>query len=199
MYAIYIRLSFSKSREKRGRCVQRRPFSGPMVANRRACCRRRSRVGRMPRRGVRRPGTGPEQLARRLDGRGGPGRGERGSEFCPRARRERPWRLSEGVKLLQECICIPFRAGPDPRLVDAYHRQRETFERAVVARPGWGERIAIPFEGKSLHGYFFAAAGSGRPAPTLLMTGGYDSTAEEAYFYSGPAALARAYNFVCST
>ena len=56
------------------------------------------------------------------------------------------------------------------------------FERAAVARPGWGERIAIPFEGKSLHGYFFAAANSGRPAPTLLMTGGYDSTAEEAYF-----------------
>ena len=90
-----------------------------------------------------------------------------------------------------------FGPGPDPRLVDAYHRQREMFERAVVARPGWGERIAIPFEGKSLHGYFFAAANSGRPAPTLLMTGGYDSTAEEAYFYSGPAALARGYNFVC--
>lgn len=86
--------------------------------------------------------------------------------------------------------------GPDPRLVDAYRRHRSAFERAMAARPGWGEQIAIPYEGRALHGYFFAARDA-PSRPTLIMTGGYDSTAEEAYLASGAAALARGYNFVC--
>lgn len=91
---------------------------------------------------------------------------------------------------------LMFAPNPDARLIDAYRNQRGAFEKAVLARPGWGERIEIPFEGKTLHGYFFPAA-PGSPRPTMLMTGGYDSTAEEAYFYSGAAALARGYNFAC--
>jgi pimeloyl-ACP methyl ester carboxylesterase len=89
-----------------------------------------------------------------------------------------------------------FGPGPDPRLVEAYRRQRNAFRQALAARPGWGDLIDVPFEGKILHGYFFAAPGTA-PRPTLIMTGGYDSTAEEAYFFSGAAALARGYNFVC--
>ena len=87
-------------------------------------------------------------------------------------------------------------AAGGERLREGYRRQRETFEAALSARQGWGERLEIPFEGKSLRGYLFVAPGS-QPRPTLVMTGGYDSTAEEAYFYSGPAALARGYNVVC--
>ncbi|HXW20716.1 MAG TPA: alpha/beta fold hydrolase [Roseiarcus sp.] len=86
--------------------------------------------------------------------------------------------------------------GPDPRLIDAYRRQSRTFAQALAARPGSGEPIAMPFEGKTIRGYFFPAPGD-EPHPTLVLTGGYDSTAEEAYFYSGPAALARGYNVVC--
>jgi pimeloyl-ACP methyl ester carboxylesterase len=86
--------------------------------------------------------------------------------------------------------------GPDRRLMDAYRRQRAAFEQAMAARPGWGESVAIPYEGKTLHGLFFAASGEG-PRPTVIVNGGYDSTAEEAYFYSGPAALARGYNVLC--
>ena len=89
-----------------------------------------------------------------------------------------------------------FAPGPDPRLVDAFRRQRRAFEQASAARPGWSEPLAIPFEGKTLQGSFFAAPGDSA-RPTLVMTGGYDSTAEEAYFFSGAAALARGYNFVC--
>jgi pimeloyl-ACP methyl ester carboxylesterase len=84
---------------------------------------------------------------------------------------------------------------PDPRLLDAYRRQRETFAEALAAGPSWGEPIAIPYEGKTLGGYFFPAPGA--PRPTLVITGGYDGTAEEAFFYSGPAALARGYNVLC--
>jgi dienelactone hydrolase len=86
--------------------------------------------------------------------------------------------------------------APDARLKTAYRRQRQAFEQAIVARPGWGEPIAIPFEGKSLHGYFFAAPAA-TSRPTLILTGGYDSTAEETFFYSGAAALTRGYNVLC--
>lgn len=89
-----------------------------------------------------------------------------------------------------------FGPGPDSRLVDAYRRQLRAFQQAISARPGWGEAVDIPFEDKILRGYFFAAPGHPR-RPTLIMTGGYDSTAEEAYFFSGAAAMARGYNFVC--
>ena len=60
---------------------------------------------------------------------------------------------------------------------------------------GGREVIGIPFAGAVLPGYFFRADGEG-PKPTLIITGGYDGTAEELYFYSGSAALARGYNVV---
>jgi hypothetical protein len=87
------------------------------------------------------------------------------------------------------------RPEPDARLKETYRRHREAFEISMLARPGWGERIAVPFERGRLKGYFFAAGVAARR--TLIVTGGYDSTAEEAYFYSGPAALARGVNVVC--
>jgi alpha-beta hydrolase superfamily lysophospholipase len=91
-----------------------------------------------------------------------------------------------------------FLMGParDPRLTTAYRRQRAAFERAMTTRPGWGESVAIPYEGRALRGLFFAVPADG-PRPTVILNGGYDSTAEEAYFYSGPAALARGYNVLC--
>jgi hypothetical protein len=88
--------------------------------------------------------------------------------------------------------------APDPRLLDAYRRHRDTFAAALAACPGWGEPIAIPYEGKTLGGYFFPAPGAA-PRPTLVVTGGYDGTAEELFFYSGPAALARGYNVLATT
>lgn len=57
-----------------------------------------------------------------------------------------------------------------------------------------GEAIRIPYEGKFLHGYFFKAAADDAPRKTLIVNGGYDSTAEEAFLFSGAAALERGYN-----
>jgi pimeloyl-ACP methyl ester carboxylesterase len=84
---------------------------------------------------------------------------------------------------------------PDSRLVMAYRAQRRTFEKVTALFSGWGRRIEIPFEQRHLHGYFFPSQSPG-PRPVLIITGGYDSTAEEAYFFSGPAALARGYHVV---
>ena len=86
-----------------------------------------------------------------------------------------------------------FGAPVDPRVVDTYRRQRTTFEAAVALMTPMAERISIPYEGTRLHGYLFRASDDGRPRPTLIINGGYDSTAEEAYFFSGVAAVARGY------
>ena len=84
---------------------------------------------------------------------------------------------------------------PDSRLVAAYRAQRRAFEKVTDLFPEWGRRIEIPFEQRHLHGYFFSSPSPG-PRPVLIVTNGYDSTAEEAYFFSGAAALARGYHVV---
>ena len=82
----------------------------------------------------------------------------------------------------------------DPRVVDCYRRQRAAFEAAAALMFPSAERIAIPYENTALHGYFFRATDDSGPRPTLIITGGYDSTAEETYFFSGAAAVARGYH-----
>ncbi len=91
-----------------------------------------------------------------------------------------------------------FLAGApvDPRLVDAYRRHRAAFEAATALMIPTAERIAIPYGGAALHGYLLRAADDGVPRPALIITGGYDSTAEEAYFFSGAAAVARGYTCI---
>jgi alpha-beta hydrolase superfamily lysophospholipase len=56
------------------------------------------------------------------------------------------------------------------------------------------ERIEIPFGAITLPGYFFRSSADNRRRATVILTGGYDGTAEELYFANGAAALARGYN-----
>ncbi len=88
--------------------------------------------------------------------------------------------------------------GPplDSRLVSAYSAQSEMFQRAIALMDAPGELITIPFEGTTLPGYFFSPANDGRRRATVLLTGGYDGTAEELFFANGAAALARGYNVI---
>jgi alpha-beta hydrolase superfamily lysophospholipase len=88
-------------------------------------------------------------------------------------------------------------APVDPRLVISYGRQRDAFRQAIALFDTPAEIIGIPFEGHMLPGYFFAVDASGTPRPTLILTSGYDSTAEELYFFSVAAALRRGYNCLC--
>ena len=81
----------------------------------------------------------------------------------------------------------------DPRLVASHTRQTEAFRRAAALLERPPELVEIPFEGASLPAYFFRAAGAG-PRATVILTGGYDGTAEELYFFNGVAALARGYH-----
>lgn len=81
----------------------------------------------------------------------------------------------------------------DQRVVESYRRQRAAFGSAVALMTPTAERVSIPYAGTMLHGYLFRASDDGQPRPTLIINGGYDSTAEEAFFFSGAAAVARGY------
>ncbi|MEP9377280.1 alpha/beta fold hydrolase [Aquabacter sp. CN5-332] len=87
-----------------------------------------------------------------------------------------------------------FEAPLDPRAVRAYERQAEAFARAMALMDTPAETVRIPFEGTTLRGHFFQPHATGGPRRTLIITNGYDGTAEETFFYSGAAALARDYN-----
>lgn len=87
-------------------------------------------------------------------------------------------------------------APVSPRLVEAYRRHRTSFEAAAALFANPAERIVIPCGNTAWHGYCFRAAGDATPRPTLIINGGYDSTAEEAYFFSGRAAVERGYTCI---
>jgi pimeloyl-ACP methyl ester carboxylesterase len=92
-----------------------------------------------------------------------------------------------------------FLAGTpvDSRLIRALDRQAETFRLAAELLTPAFEPITVPYEGTTLPGYFVRAAEGGEPRPTIIITGGHDSTAEELYFWNGAAALRRGYNCLC--
>jgi Alpha/beta hydrolase family len=101
------------------------------------------------------------------------------------------WRASTyfrtaGLMLLQPPL--------DDRLKGSNQRQTDAFRRgaALMAQPP--ELLEIPYEGTTLPGYFFRVDDDARPRATVIVTGGYDGTAEELYFYNAAAALARGYN-----
>jgi pimeloyl-ACP methyl ester carboxylesterase len=82
----------------------------------------------------------------------------------------------------------------DPRLVEAFERQSAAFRRAAALFTPPAEAITIPYAATSLPGYFFRVDDSGERRPTLIVVGGYDSTAEELYFLNAAAAVRRGYN-----
>jgi pimeloyl-ACP methyl ester carboxylesterase len=82
----------------------------------------------------------------------------------------------------------------DPRVMDTYQKSLTCFRQAMSFFPFPCEQISLPYQGTSLPGYFYRVDPSATPRPTLLIHGGYDSTAEEQYFETIPDALARGYN-----
>jgi pimeloyl-ACP methyl ester carboxylesterase len=82
----------------------------------------------------------------------------------------------------------------DPRLTEAHRREVESFRlgAALLAVPP--EIVRIPYEGSFLPAYYLRAAADQASRPTVILTNGYDGTAEELYFTNGAAALERGYN-----
>jgi pimeloyl-ACP methyl ester carboxylesterase len=88
-----------------------------------------------------------------------------------------------------------FQIGEPPErgLRQAYDLHRQCFRLAAELMDTAVEQVAIPYEGTTLPGYFLRAAGD-TPQPTLILNGGYDSTAEECYFWNAAAGIRRGYH-----
>lgn len=84
----------------------------------------------------------------------------------------------------------------DPRLSRAFEAEVSVFlSAAALLRPAV-EPIEIPFEGRSLPGYFVPASQAREPGPVIVHVNGYDSNIQEMYFAHGPAANRRGYHCV---
>ena len=85
----------------------------------------------------------------------------------------------------------------DSRLLDAFTKSVTCFEESMkLSTTVRCEVIKIPYkDGKYFPGYFLTPIGGhNKSGPTVIINGGYDSTKEECYGFSGAAALRRGYN-----
>jgi len=85
----------------------------------------------------------------------------------------------------------------DPRLIEAYDKHCQSFEKAIALFSTPVEAVDIPFEKTFLRGYFYKVDGIDRKRPVVIVSNGYDGTHREGYFSAGAAALERGYNVLC--
>ena len=91
-----------------------------------------------------------------------------------------------------------YTADSDPRKRELYDRHRDCFRSAGALFDPPFETVRIPYEGRTLPGYFLRPDNSGIRRPTVLVMTGGDGTAERLYFNGGGAAgLRRGYNVLC--
>ena len=84
----------------------------------------------------------------------------------------------------------------DERVVDAYRHQRAAFRSALPYLPADMTPIEIPYEDTPITGYLFQPREASTPRPTVLLAGGFDSTAEEVHKYGAWTALDLGWNVV---
>lgn len=82
----------------------------------------------------------------------------------------------------------------DPRLLEAFGRQRAAFDKAASLMDPPGEQLTIAFEGAQLPAYLFRAPGADGPRPLLVATNGYDATLYEMFLAQALPALRRGYH-----
>jgi hypothetical protein len=90
-------------------------------------------------------------------------------------------------------------ASEEPeRRLELWRRQRQCWDRAVELFPVPGERIAIPFEGGTLPGYFFRAPGAepGARRPLVVLNNGSDGSTSQMWVQGGAAAAERGYHWM---
>jgi pimeloyl-ACP methyl ester carboxylesterase len=89
-------------------------------------------------------------------------------------------------------------ADSDPRKRALYDHHRACFQAAGALFGTPFEAVKIPYEGRTLPGYFMQPDDSGAKRPTVMIMTGGDGTAERLYFNGGgAAALRRGYNALC--
>jgi pimeloyl-ACP methyl ester carboxylesterase len=90
----------------------------------------------------------------------------------------------------------PLYGSPvDPRLVDAFHLQMETFEKALRVGVVRAEPVDVPYEETKVPAWFLRAPGrADERGPVILVGGGWDSTMVDNFIGMGVAALGRGYH-----
>ena len=66
----------------------------------------------------------------------------------------------------------------DERVIAAYRHQRDAFRSALPYPPAHVAPIEIPYEDTPISGYLFQPHDDPTSRPTVLLAGGFDSTAE---------------------
>ena len=82
----------------------------------------------------------------------------------------------------------------NPEIVHLWDAMHADFVRGLTLTGVRFEEVEIPYEGTTLHGYFFPASDSGQRAPTVIVHQGFDGTAEECWYGVGAGAVRRGYN-----
>ena len=82
----------------------------------------------------------------------------------------------------------------DARIMTTSKASERAYAKAAALAGSTWERVEIPYEGTTLPGYFYKVDDTGRPRPTVIFHGGYDSSLEELFFFGGAAAVRRGYN-----
>jgi alpha-beta hydrolase superfamily lysophospholipase len=83
----------------------------------------------------------------------------------------------------------------DPRLLTAFRKQIDVFDKGLALSEPPVESFRIPFEGSLLPAYLVPAAGhASEVRPLLILTNGYDATVTDMYFGSAVAASRRGYH-----
>jgi dienelactone hydrolase len=82
----------------------------------------------------------------------------------------------------------------DPRILSESRASQASYAKAAKLFGSTWEALEIPYEGTTLPGYLYKVDDSGKPRPTLIFHGGYDSSLEELFYFGAAAAIRRGYN-----
>lgn len=82
----------------------------------------------------------------------------------------------------------------DPRILSASRASQQAYAKAAELIGATWQPIEVPYEGTTLPGYFYKPDTSNKPRPTIIFHGGFDSSAEELFYYGGAPATLRGYN-----
>lgn len=84
-------------------------------------------------------------------------------------------------------------APGDPRILGESRASQQAYAKAAKLFGSTWERVEIPYDGTTLPGYLYKVDDSGKPRPTLIFHGGYDSSVEELFYFGAVAAIRRGY------
>lgn len=88
-----------------------------------------------------------------------------------------------------------FTPDKDPRKAQLYQKHTGCFQSAGKLFDPPLEVLSIPYEGRTLFGYFLRCNTDSKPRPTVLIQMGADGSSEQIYFSGGgAAAVRRGYN-----